>query len=82
MTGIPVDASKREFIAAKTLRWTAMKSLKAALRYSAWAHRARSGSGENFGYAGASGEALEKSVDNVEKYLEGNWIFQGSTSDC
>ena len=27
-------------------------------------------------------EVLEKSVKNVEKYLDGNWIFQGNTSDC
>ena len=26
-------------------------------------------------------EVLEKSVKNVEKYLDGNWIFQGNTTD-
>ena len=75
MTGIPVDASQ-EFIAAKTLV-DDMKSLKAALLIFCVEHIE-----QEVDTPEHIREALEKSVDNVEKYLEGNWIFQGNTSDC
>ena len=81
MTGIPVDASQ-EFIAAKTLV-DDMKSLKAALLIFCIEHIEQEVDlAKTLDTPEHIKEVLEKSVDNVEKYLEGNWIFQGNTSDC
>lgn len=78
ITGIPVGASQ-EFVAAKDLV-NDMRNLKAALLVF---------------YAGNMGEKVElektldtpehikdvlgKLVPNIEKYLDGNWIFHGNT---
>ena len=81
MTGIPVDASK-EFIAAKTLV-DDMKSLKATLLIFCIEHIEQEVDlAKTLDTPEHIKEVLEKSVKNVEKYLDGNWIFKGNTSDC
>ncbi|CAM1380099.1 hypothetical protein [Fretibacterium fastidiosum] len=80
MTGIPVDASQ-EFIAAKTLV-DDMKSLKAMLLIFYMEHIEQEVDlTKTLDTPEHIREVLKKKVRNVEKYLDGNWIFQGNTSD-
>ena len=78
MTGIPVDASK-EFIEAKNLV-DDMRSLKAALLIFYAKNMEKKVTLENaFGTSEQIRETLGKFVSNIEKYVDGNWIFHGNT---